>query len=204
MFPEFVIVPVREYSQERLEHPCKSIMRYVALIRGINVGGNKKLSMADLRDAISALGHTEVATYIQSGNVVFTSARNDPTELGREIEDRIAQDSGLEVSVMIRSQEELAAVIEANPFPDSVARPTELHVSFLSAPPDEERLRAIDPGQFEPDEYRFGDRVMYLRCPNGLGRSKLAAYPWERRLGLRATNRNWNTVSKLRSMLEAT
>jgi uncharacterized protein (DUF1697 family) len=105
---------------------------------------------------------------------------------------------------MARSHEELATMIDANPFQDAAARPTELHVSFLSALPDEERLREIDPRQFEPDEYRFGDRVMYLRCPNGLGRSKLAAYPWERRLGLRATSRNWNTVSKLRSMLEST
>jgi uncharacterized protein (DUF1697 family) len=179
-------------------------MRYVALIRGINVGGNKKLSMADLRDSMSGLGHTDVATYIQSGNVVFTSSQDDPTELEREIEQRIAQDSGLDVSVMVRSHEELATMIDANPFQDAAARPTELHVSFLSALPDEERLREIDPRQFEPDEYRFGDRVMYLRCPNGLGRSKLAAYPWERRLGLRATSRNWNTVSKLRSMLEST
>jgi uncharacterized protein (DUF1697 family) len=179
-------------------------MRYAALIRGINVGGNKKLAMADLRELMSSLGYTDVTTYIQSGNVVFTSARDDPAKLEREIEHRMAQDNGLEVSVLIRSQEELAAVIDGNPFRDATARPTEVHVFFLSAPPDEQRLREIDPRQFEPDEYRLGDRVLYLRCPNGVGRSKLANFPWERRLGLRATSRNWNTVAKLLSMLDAT
>jgi uncharacterized protein (DUF1697 family) len=179
-------------------------VRYVALIRGINVGGNKKLSMADLRAVMTSLGYTDVATYIQSGNVVFTSDRDDPSEIEREIEARIAQDTGLDVSVLVRSQAELAAVIDRNPFPEATARPTELHLTFLSATPDARRLEEIDPTQFEPDEYRLGDRVLYFHCPNGLGRSKLAAYPWERRLGLRTTSRNWNTVTKLLSMLEAT
>lgn len=179
-------------------------MRYVALIRGINVGGNQKLSMMDLRGLMSALGYTDVTTYIQSGNVVFTSARDHPAEREREIELQITRDTGLEVSVMIRTQVELAAVIEGNPFQEATSRPTELHVSFLSAPPDERQLAEVDPGQFEPDEYRLGDRVLYLRCPNGVGRSKLAAYPWERRLGVRATSRNWNTVTTLLSMLETT
>jgi uncharacterized protein (DUF1697 family) len=160
--------------------------------------------MADLRNVMSGLGYTDVATYIQSGNVVFSIDRDDPAELEREIEQGIAQETGLDVSVLVRSQAELAAVIDGNPFQEAATSPTTLHVFFLSASPDEERLEKIDPLQFEPDEYRLGDRVMYLHCPNGLGRSKLAAYPWERRLGLRITSRNWNTVTKLRGMLEAT
>jgi len=179
-------------------------MRYVAFIRGINVGGNKKLSMADLRDLMTGLGYTDVATYIQSGNVVFSSDHDNPEVLEGEIEQEIAQEIGLDVSILVRSQAELAAVIEGNPFQEAAARPTTLHVFFLSASPDRERLEKVDPRQFEPDEFLVGDRVMYIHCPNGLGRSKLAAYPWERRLGLRITSRNWNTVTKLRSMLEAT
>lgn len=179
-------------------------MRYVALIRGINVGGSAKLPMSRLRDSMTALGYTEVATYIQSGNVVFTSPRTDPAELEEEIEGRIAQDSGLQVSVLVRTAAELAAVIERNPFPAAAEQPTTLHVSFLSAAPDPEVVRALDPQAFAPEEYRFDDRVMYLHVPEGLGRSKLAAYPWERRLGVRVTTRNWNTVNKLRSMLDAT
>jgi uncharacterized protein (DUF1697 family) len=179
-------------------------MRYVALIRGINVGGNKKLPMADLRNVMTGLGYTDVATYIQSGNVVFTSDRDDPAELEQEIEERIAQEIGLDVSVLVRSQAELAAVIEGNPFQEAAASPTTLHVFFLSASPDGERLEEVDPRQFEPDEFKVGDRVMYIHCPNGLGRSKLAVYPWERRLDLKITSRNWNTVTKLLDMLEAT
>jgi uncharacterized protein (DUF1697 family) len=179
-------------------------MRYVGLIRGINVGGKNKVSMADLRASMVSLGYTDVATYIQSGNVVFTSPRGDGTVVARAIERKIEEDTGLNVSVVVLSRDQLAAVIEQNPFPDAAERPTELHVNFLSAPPDEEAFNAIDPHQFAPDEYRLGKRVMYLRCPNGVGRSKLASYPWERRLGVRATSRNWNTVTKLLSMLDAT
>ena len=179
-------------------------MRYVALIRGINVGGKAKLPMADLRAVVTGLGHADVATYIQSGNVIFTSHRHDSATLEREIERAIARETRLEVSVLIRSQAELTAVVAGNPFPESAARPSELHVSFLSAAPEADRLTGIDPARFEPDEYRLGDRVLYLRCPNGVGRSKLASYPWERDLGLRATNRNWNTVTTLLSMMDAT
>ena len=178
-------------------------MRYVALIRGINVGGKAKLPMADLRAVMIGLGHADVSTYIQSGNVVFTSDRDDSAALEREIERGIAREAQLEVSAMIRSHAELAAVVAGNPFPESAARPSELHVSFLSAAPDADRLRGIDPARFAPDEYRLGDRVLYLRCPNGVGRSKLAGYPWERDLGLRATSRNWNTVTKLLSMMDS-
>lgn len=179
-------------------------MRYVALIRGINVGGNKKLPMEDLRASMASLGYTDIATYIQSGNVVFTSPTDDSTAAARAIELTIEQDTGLNVSVMVLSRDQLAAVIEQNPFPDATVQPTELHVSFLSAPPDKQLVDGIDPHQFEPDEYRLGEQVMYLWCPHGVGRSKLAAYPWERRLGVRATLRNWNTVTKLLSMLDAT
>jgi uncharacterized protein (DUF1697 family) len=179
-------------------------MRYVALIRGINVGGKQKLPMADLRASMASLGYTDVATYIQSGNVVFTSPGDDSTAAAGAIELKIEQDTGLDVSVMVLSRDQLAAIIEQNPFPDSTGRPTELHVSFLSASPDKQLFNEIDPHQFEPDEYRLGEKVMYLWCPHGVGRSKLAAYPWERRLGVRATLRNWNTVTKLLSLLDAT
>jgi uncharacterized protein (DUF1697 family) len=179
-------------------------VRFVALIRGINVGGKKKLPMADLRASMASLGYTDVATYIQSGNVVFTSPSDDSTAAARAIEQKIEQDTNLDVSVIVLSRDQLAAVVHHNPFPDSAVRPTELHVSFLSASPDKQLLAGIDPHQFEPDEYRLGEQVMYMRCPDGLGRSKLAAYPWERRLGVRATSRNWNTITKLLSLLDAT
>jgi uncharacterized protein (DUF1697 family) len=175
-------------------------MRYVALLRGINVGGNKKLSMADLRELLLSLGYADVMTYLQSGNALFTSPRDDPTELAQKIEHQIARDLGLQVSVLIRTRQELATVVEGNPFQSATATPTRLHVSFLSASPNGERLAEIDPGRFEPDEFRIGDRVIYLLLPDGFHGTKLTNEFWERRLGLRATTRNWNTVTKLLSL----
>lgn len=172
-------------------------MRYIALLRGINVGGNKQVSMADLRELLLSLGHSDVSTYIQSGNALFTSPGEDAAELEREIEERMARDLGMDVHVLIRTPDELAAVIENNPFPDAVEIRSGLHVTFLSAQPDEQRIAEIDRAQFEPDRFAVGDRVIYLRLPNGMGRSKLATFPWERRLGVVATTRNWNTVQKL-------
>jgi len=176
-------------------------MRYAALLRGINVGGNKKLPMADLRTLLSSLGHTDVTTYLQSGNALFTSPWDDPAALAQEIEQQIARDLGLAVRVLIRTPDELAEVIASNPFPDATATPTKLHVSFLSASPHAERLAAIDARQFEPDQFRVGDRAIYLWLPNGAAETKFTNDFWERRLGLTATTRNWNTVTKLLGLI---
>jgi uncharacterized protein (DUF1697 family) len=176
-------------------------MRYVALLRGINVGGHAKVSMTELRELVSSLGHSEVSTYIQSGNVLFTSSRDDPATIAQEIEDRIAIDQGLAVKVLIRTPDELAAVVEDNPFLREMKSPTGLYVSFLSESLDEARLAEIDAERFAPDEFRLGDRVIYLWYPNGAGRTKLTIDVWERRFGLSATTRNWNTVTKLLSLL---
>src|SRR4051794_16056261 len=128
-------------------------MRYVALLRGINVGGNKKISMADLRALLSSLGHTDVTTYLQSGNALFNGPRDDSDVLRQEIERRIASDLGLNVKVLVRTPEELERVVAGNPFPEAAISPTKLHVCFLSSQPDQARLAAVDPRQFEPDEF---------------------------------------------------
>lgn len=176
-------------------------MRYAALLRGINVGGHAKLSMPALRELLASAGYAGVTTYIQSGNVVFTSEDDDPERLARDIERRIAGDLGLNVTVLIRTGEELAAVVASNPFPDAVSAPSTLHVSFLSATPSAEQIATIDRQRFEPDEFGVGDRVIYLHYPNGAGRAKITNELWERRFALRATSRNWNTVNKLLAMV---
>lgn len=175
-------------------------MRYVALLRGVNVGGYSKLSMSDLRDLLLSLELTDVTTYLQSGNAVFTSPRNDSTEIAREIEQKIANGLGVKTRVLLRTPDELDAVIGGNPFPEAVASPRTLHVVFLSEQPDDARLREIDAQQFSPDEFRAGNRVIYLKLPAGAGNSKLGNAFWERRLGQIATARNWNTVTKLLSL----
>jgi uncharacterized protein (DUF1697 family) len=177
-------------------------MRYIALLRGINVGGHAKLPMADLRTLLGSLGYTDVSTYIQSGNAFFTSPNADPSALEEAIQESIARDLGLTVPVVIRTRDEMATVIARNPFPAVADSPTSLHVSFLSAQPDPARVAAIDPQQYLPDEFRMGDRVVYLWLPNGFQRTKLGNDRWERQLGVRATTRNWNTVNKLLSLAD--
>ncbi len=176
-------------------------MRYLALLRGINVGRHKRVAMPALRELLGSLGHTDVATYLQSGNALFTSPRDDPAGLAREIERRIARDLGLEVAVMLRTGEELARVVAGNPFPSATLDPARLHVSFLSGTPELERLAAIDRRQYEPDRFEVGDRVIYLWYPNGLQETKLTDGFWRSLdLGVQATARNWNTVTKLLSL----
>jgi uncharacterized protein (DUF1697 family) len=179
-------------------------VRYVALLRGINVGGHAKLPMADLRALLTSLGHSDVTTYLQSGNALFSSERESPSELAREIEAGIERDLTLRIPVLIRTHDELAAVIAENPFPAGAQNPTRLHVGFLSKPVLPEQLNGIDAQRYAPDEFKVGDRAIYLWYPNGAGRTKLTANVWERHLGgVIATARNWNTVTTLKSLMEA-
>lgn len=171
--------------------------RYVALFRGINVGGHKKVAMGDLREVLGALGYEEVETYLQSGNALFTTAATESDAVGGEIAQALRSRLGMEVKVLVRTAGELAEVVEGNPFPEGTAEPKKLHVAFLSAAPDDERLAALDPAPYEPDELRLGDRAVYLWYPNGYGRTKLTNDVLERKLGVTATTRNWNTVVNL-------
>ncbi|MGH9158150.1 MAG: DUF1697 domain-containing protein [Acidimicrobiales bacterium] len=168
--------------------------RYVALVRGVNVGGRNRLAMPQLRDVLVDLGYGDIETYLQSGNALFTAVRTDATALGHEIERHLVSRLGLAVKVLVRTHADLAAVVAGNPFPEAVAEPTKVHVAFLSAEPDPERLASLHLTTLVPDEFAAGPRSVYLRYPNGSGRSKLTGALLERRLGLTATARNWNTV----------
>lgn len=169
-------------------------MRYVVLLRGVNVGGRSRVPMADFAMILGSLGHEGVRTYIQSGNAVLASDRSDVTAMEEEIEHAIKRALGVETAAFIRSPEELARVVAGNPFGDDAPR---LHVSFLSTQPAESDLARLDPAQFEPDALAPGERALYLTYPNGVHKSKLTNTLIERRLGLKATARNWNTVNKL-------
>jgi uncharacterized protein (DUF1697 family) len=105
--------------------------------------------------------------------------------------------------VVVRSRSELAAIIEANPFPEFAEDPKRLLVNFLAAQPDADAVKALDRNEFAPERFEFGDRCMYQWFPDGVGRSKLAAAPWDRRLGVRGTGRNWRTVTTLLDLLDA-
>lgn len=171
--------------------------RYVALLRGINVGGNKKVSMAQLRELMEQLGYTDVATLLQSGNAVFTSKEKSPAKVIKQLETAIAKEFGFEVSVILRTRDELEAAIQANPLPGADDAPSQFLVMFLSDVPDKKKLQAIDPAAYLPDEFRVVGREIYARFPNSIRDSKLATVLGGARLGVTPTGRNWNTVKKL-------
>src|SRR5438034_8854564 len=126
---------------------------YVALVRGINLGARNKVSMADLRAIFARLGAEDVATYVQSGNVVFKSSRTE-SELTQAVEEQIARRLGLSVTVLVRTKAKVAQVLAANPFAVGGREPSNLHVTFLAARPSPARVRELEAQAFEPDEFR--------------------------------------------------
>lgn len=175
-------------------------MRYIAFLRGINVSGHRPVPMADLRALLVSRGFDHVSTYLQSGNVLFDTERTDREELEGELAAAIEERFGFDVPVLLRSPEELAAVLEADPLPHALAMPSRYHVCFLSGQADAAVLEGIEASRYAPDEFRRGDRCLYLWYPEGAHVSKLTNAFWERHLGLTATSRNWNTVTRLREM----
>jgi uncharacterized protein (DUF1697 family) len=169
---------------------------YVALLRGINLGAKKRVSMPDLRALFTSLGADDVTTYVQSGNVVFKSAEGSEKLVG-VIERRIRRELGLTVKVLLRTKPQLAKVMAGNPFAKRVQDPTKLHVTFLAEKPNPSRVRRLDPKHGEPDDFRVLGLEVYLHCPNGYGRSKLTNAYFEQELGVAATTRNWKSVTKL-------
>ncbi|WP_055554304.1 DUF1697 domain-containing protein [Streptomyces sp. NBRC 110028] len=175
----------------------------IALLRGINVGGNNTFPMARQRTLMAELGFEGVTVHLQSGNIVFADPGTPPDQTARALEDAFAADLGFSVPVMVRTRDELAAVVDANPYPAAAAEPKTLHVIFLSdAPTDTSALDALDPAAYAPEEFRLIGREIYLFCPYGIGRSKLAAKLTNSRLGVTATARNWNTVTKLLALAD--
>jgi uncharacterized protein (DUF1697 family) len=168
-------------------------VRVVAMLRGVNLG-KRQVKMADLRAAVEALGHTDVATYLQSGNVVFTSAGRSIKGLGQALTDAL----GMEIAVVTRTGKELAAVVAGNPYP--VDDPTRVVVTFLADRVPKQAVDDIDQSAFAPDEFTFTGRELYLNLPNGQARSKLMEALNKRDLGTTATTRNWRTVLALAEM----
>jgi uncharacterized protein (DUF1697 family) len=169
---------------------------HVALLRGINLGARNKVSMADLRALFADLGFEDVATYVQSGNVVFKSSRTE-SDVVQTVEKQIKRRFRLSVTVLVRTKGQLARVLAANPYAGGKREPAKLHVTFLADRPSRARVRAIDAQAFEPDEFHVAGREVYLHCPNGYGRSKLSNAFFEKQLGVAATTRSWKTVTKL-------
>jgi uncharacterized protein (DUF1697 family) len=169
---------------------------WIVLVRGINVGGANRLAMADLRQLVTALGHTEVSTFIQSGNVVLKSPRTDRSAMTNEICSHIESSYGLAVSAVLRTPVELRSALWANPF-STEPDPTRVLVTFLSDEPAPEAVAKLEPDRFAPDRFELMGSELYGHYPNGAGRSKMTLGYFEKRLGVRGTARNLNTVAKL-------
>jgi len=182
--------------------------RYVALLRGINVGGRNKVAMADLRDLAAGLGHAEVSTYIQSGNLLFSSARTDAVMLAAELEREITCTLAVQPAVVVISAAELAQVIADNPYPEET-NPRSLHAVFRQDEFGPEGLAAVDRAvrhareAGSPDDATIVGRTLFLRTPGGFGRSDLAAQLSRSAAQPGGTARNWATVTTLMRMLEA-
>jgi uncharacterized protein (DUF1697 family) len=175
-------------------------MRYAALLRGINVGGNKKIAMAELRELLASLGYGDVATYLQSGNAVFSAPEQPAGALGSGIEAAIAEIFGLSIRVVIRTGAQLGAAIGRCPLPGAPENPSRFFVAFLSAEPDAARAAEMQQESFGSDQMWVRGSEAFLWCPNGAAETKLTNTFIEKRLGVTATSRNWNTVNKLASL----
>lgn len=177
---------------------------YVALLRGINVGGKNKVPMQTLRELLTGLDCTDVRTHLQSGNAVFGHPRADPAALATDLEGRITEELGLTIRCLVRDGADLQRVVEQNPFDMEGVDPSRFLVTFLSGPPEQERLTAIDPPAYAPEEFRLADpkapNEIYLHLPTGIQKSRLALLFTDKKLGVTATARNWNTVLKLAAM----
>ncbi len=183
--------------------------RYAALLRGINVGGRHKVAMADLRQVAASLGHTDVTTYVQSGNLIFTSRAASSVSLADDLERRIAEQLAVRPAVVVLSRADLAQVIADNPFPGEI-NPKYLHAVFRRDEMSPDAIAAVTTAQDRArakgcrDEAVVVGRTLFIHTPDGFGRSELAAQLARSSVHPAGTARNWATVTRLMAMLDAT
>jgi uncharacterized protein (DUF1697 family) len=175
---------------------------FISILRGVNVSGQKKILMKDLKELFEKLHFKRVQTYIQSGNVVFESdIEYTNSELAIIIETAIEKEFRFHVPTIIRSREELKTVISLNPFlKDPGIDLKKLHVTFLSEDPAKENAQSIVNNNFSPDQFAINGRNIFLHIPGSYGQTKLSNSFFEKKLKVTATTRNWNTVKKLLEM----
>lgn len=173
---------------------------WIALLRGINVGGRNRLPMKSLSQILESAGCEQVKTYIQSGNVVFKSDVGPVDRFCEEFGRAIEKEHGFCPAILLITADELRAAIASNPYSQAVSEPKTLHLSFLESPPQEER--AVDAKRLlsESESYTINGSLLYLHAPDGIGRSKFAG-GIERALQTKMTGRNWRTVMKLEELV---
>jgi uncharacterized protein (DUF1697 family) len=173
--------------------------RYVALLRGINVGRAKRVAMADLRNAVNSLGHSDVKTLLNSGNVVFT-AKKAPTE--KALQNAVLEATGVSSDVIVLSGKQLTSVVDENSLADVATDPSRLQVMFFTDDRDRKQLRKLTAQLWDPEQVAVGRHAAYLWCPNGILSSPLMDAVGEQDFDGTVTTRNWRTVTKLRALLD--
>ena len=176
--------------------------RFVSLFRGINVGGHQQVRMDELKALHISLGLTDVVTYIQSGNVVFTGDDADVAQLARRIEDGFAQKFGFSTKVIVRTSAELQDIIAHNPFQDQPQKESKwVVVLFLATRPDSTALEDLQKSYDGPEEFYLLGQELFIYYPDGIGRSKLTAPLLDKKLKTTGTGRNWNTILQLQKIM---
>ncbi|HYS21520.1 MAG TPA: DUF1697 domain-containing protein [Gemmatimonadales bacterium] len=179
-------------------------MTYVALLRAINLPHHKQVAMADLRDLLTQLGFVDPRSLLQSGNLLFRGGARSGAQLERLLEKEAASRLALETDLFVRTAAEWQSVIAHNPFRKEAERdPARLVVIFLKDAPSAKAVRALQVAITGPEVVRASGRHAYIVYPNGTGRSRLTNALIEKHLGTRGTGRNWNTVLKLRALVQA-
>jgi uncharacterized protein (DUF1697 family) len=177
-------------------------MRRLGLLRGLNVGGNNRISMAELTAVFEAAGCTEVSTYIQSGNVVFKASAAVCKRLTSTVPALLVERHGLTSPLVLREAAQVARVLASNPFLARGTAPSTHHVVFLAQTPKPSLVKGLDPKRSTPDEFVVQGSEVFLWLPNGLGRSKLSNVWFDSKLATVSTVRNWNTVLELGRRLQ--
>jgi uncharacterized protein (DUF1697 family) len=176
------------------------VTTHIALIRGINVGRNKRVAMADLRALLADLGYGDVRTLLQSGNAVFT-APGSAADVATAVETAMTERLKVTARVLVRSKAQLSKAIDSDPFGERAAEGSKHFLGFLDRTPSKATVDAVpqlaEDADTAPDEARFVGGHLYLWCPNGISKSTLWQVNWDKALGTAVTLRNWNTVSKL-------
>ena len=176
---------------------------HVALLRGINVGGNNKVPMKDLAALFATLGCTDIQTYVQSGNVIFRAPATGPvtTGLASHIAAAIETRFALRIPVILRTQAEMHRILTANPFVNAGIDPALLHVYFLADQPTPAALRSLNPDRSPGDTFVVSGREIYLHLPTGVARTKLTNLYFDKALTTTSTLRNWRTCTTLATLM---
>lgn len=176
---------------------------YIALLRAINVGGNSKIAMADLKAMLVDLGYANPQTILQTGNLVFQAKESNAAKLESKLEKEAADRFGLETDILVRTADEWQQAIDANPFPKEAASdPSHLLIMPLKAAPTKQAVKELQAAIQGRETVAAVKRELYLVYPDGIGRSKLTNKFIESRLKTRGTGRNWNTALKIAQLLE--